>query len=48
MFLRAVMKKYKVVGSVMVMYKLEADAGFYSIPATTKDRACFSIVFQTK
>jgi hypothetical protein len=35
-------------GLKMVMYKLEADAGSYSIPATTKDRACFSIVFQTK
>jgi hypothetical protein len=33
-------------GLKMVMYKLEARAGAYSIPPTTKDRACFSMVFQ--
>jgi hypothetical protein len=34
-------------GLKMVMYKLEARGGTYSIPPTTKDRACFSMVFQT-
>ncbi|MBA3030165.1 MAG: hypothetical protein FP816_15335 [Desulfobacteraceae bacterium] len=35
-------------GLNMVMYQLEADAGIYAIAPTTKDRACFSIVFQPK
>jgi len=35
-------------GLEMVMYKLEAHAGTYSIPPTTKHRACFNIVFQNK
>ena len=35
-------------GLKMVMYKLEAEPGTYHIPPTTKDRACFSIVFQPK
>jgi hypothetical protein len=35
-------------GLTMVMYQLEAEAGSYSIPSTTKDRACFNIVFQPK
>ncbi|MBC8128195.1 MAG: hypothetical protein H8M99_13725 [Gloeobacteraceae cyanobacterium ES-bin-144] len=33
-------------GLKMEMYQLEADAGTHSIPASTKDRACFNIVFQ--
>ena len=33
-------------GLNMTMYKINADAGKYTIPATTKDRACFNIVFQ--
>jgi hypothetical protein len=35
-------------GLKMIMYKLEATAGTYQIPATTKDKACFNIVFQPK
>ena len=35
-------------GLDMTLYRLEAQPGAYSIPATTKDRACFSIVFQAK
>ena len=35
-------------GLKMVMYRLEADAGTYLIPPTTRDRACFNIVFQSK
>lgn len=35
-------------GLSMVMYKLEAEAGSYSIPATTENNACFNIVFQKK
>ncbi len=35
-------------GLKMVMYKMDAEAGVYTIPPTTKDRACFSIVFQKK
>jgi len=35
-------------GLRMVMYKLDADAGVYSIPPTIEDRACFNIVFQPK
>ena len=31
-------------GHRMVMYRLDADAGAYAIPPTTRDRACFSIV----
>ncbi len=33
-------------GLEMIMYKLEAMPGRYSIPATTADRACFNIVYQ--
>lgn len=33
-------------GLDMTLYQLDAQPGMYSIPATTKDRACFSIVFQ--
>ena len=35
-------------GLDMTLYQLDAQPGIYSIPATTKDRACFSIVFQEK
>ncbi len=35
-------------GMNMLMYQLEADAGTYVIPPTTKDKACFNIVFQAK
>ena len=34
-------------GLKMVMYQMDAKAGTYKIPPTTKDRACFNIVFQT-
>ena len=34
-------------GLKMVMYQMDAKAGTYEIPPTTKDRACFNIVFQT-
>ncbi len=33
-------------GLKMVMYEMDAKAGTYEIPPTTKDRACFNIVFQ--
>ncbi|NOR46113.1 MAG: hypothetical protein GQ534_11060 [Candidatus Delongbacteria bacterium] len=33
-------------GLEMTMYELDAEAGIYSIPPTTKDRGCFNIVFQ--
>lgn len=33
-------------GLDMTMYFMHVDPGSYSIPATTADRACFSIVFQ--
>ena len=33
-------------GLRMIMYKMKANKGTYIIPATTKDRACFSIVFK--
>lgn len=33
-------------GHDMVMYKMIADQGLYTIPPTTKDKACFSIVFK--
>ena len=32
-------------GLTMVMYRLDAGPGVYSIPATTEDNACFNIVF---
>lgn len=35
-------------GLDMTLYQLDALPGIISIPATTKDRACFSIVFQEK
>lgn len=35
-------------GLDMTLYQLDASPGFITIPATTKDRACFSIVFQEK
>lgn len=35
-------------GLDMTLYQMNAQPGIYSIPATTKDRACFSIVFQEK
>lgn len=35
-------------GLKMVMYELAAQPGMYTIPATTKDRACFNMVFQTE
>lgn len=35
-------------GLNMIMYHLDANAGIYTIPATTKDKACLSIVFQAK
>jgi len=35
-------------GLDMTLYLLNAQPGIYSIPATTKDRACFSIIFQKK
>jgi hypothetical protein len=34
-------------GLHMTMFKLEAQAGIIEIPRTRKDRACFSIVFQS-
>jgi len=34
-------------GLKMLMFKFEAEAGTYSIPPTTKDRACFGIVFKS-
>ncbi len=34
-------------GLKMVMYQLEANVGTYYIPPTTKERACFSTLFQT-
>ncbi|MEM7187808.1 MAG: hypothetical protein AAF466_14255 [Bacteroidota bacterium] len=34
-------------GLDMTMYELEAQAGTIEIPPTTKDRACFNIVFQS-
>ena len=33
-------------GKYMKMFKLSSEAGKFEIPATTKDRACFSIVFK--
>ena len=33
-------------GLVMSMFYLEADVGLYTLPATTKDNACFNIVFK--
>ena len=35
-------------GLKMTMYKLSAEKGTYQIPATTKERACFNIVFKFK
>jgi len=35
-------------GLDMTLYQKNVQPGIYSIPATTKDRACFSIVFQGK
>ena len=35
-------------GLDMTLYQKNAQPGIYSIPATTKDRACFSVVFQGK
>lgn len=35
-------------GLDMTLYQFDAPVGRISIPATTKDRACFSIVFQEK
>jgi hypothetical protein len=35
-------------GLDMTIYQFNAHRGNYSIPATTEDRACFSIVFQKK
>ena len=35
-------------GLDMTLYQFNAQPGIYPIPATTKDRACFSIVFQKK
>ncbi len=32
-------------GLKMLMYEIDADSGTYTIPATTEERACFSIVF---
>jgi len=33
-------------GLHMTMYKLDAKTGNYQIPATTRENACFNIVFQ--
>ncbi|MCP4457311.1 MAG: hypothetical protein GY816_04690 [Cytophagales bacterium] len=33
-------------GLEMIMYKMVAEKGIHKIPPTTKNRACFSIVFQ--
>jgi len=35
-------------GLDMTLYQYDATIGLLSIPATTKDRACFSIMFQEK
>lgn len=35
-------------GWKMKMYKLSAEKGNYQIPATTKERACFNMVFKFK
>ncbi|MEL6811564.1 MAG: hypothetical protein AAFP76_09540 [Bacteroidota bacterium] len=35
-------------GLDMTLYKLEGTPGIHTIPATTEDRACFSIVFKAK
>lgn len=35
-------------GQDMTLFKYVAMPGVYTIPATTEDRACFSIVFQKK
>lgn len=35
-------------GLKMVMFEMDAEAGWYEIPPTTEDRACFNIVFQAR
>ncbi len=34
-------------GLRMTMYEMDAKAGTYAIPPTTRDKACFNIVFQS-